>query len=283
MFRLPNYFATLGLATAISAFTFPLQAQTESVEPPADKPVSVSAELKIRDGNSARLIVKANIADGFHIYAQSQPKPFLATHIEIDASDQFQLTGPFTATVEPHRRQHPALDVELHEFEHVVSWNAPVQLLGSDLDSLTMTGHVFAQACTADRCLAPQKYLFTAKVTRIETSNATANVAATESTNSISEQPSASSDTAAGFSLQDIEVQSGSASNYSLTLILPLALLAGFLLNFMPCVLPVVGLKVLSFVEQASDSRRKIFMLNLSYASGLMSVMLVLASLAAFA
>ncbi len=127
MFRLPRFLATLGLAMAIFAVTFPLQAQTESVKPlgadhpPADKPVSVSAELKTRDGHSARLIVKANIADGFHIYAQSQPKPFLATHIEIDASDQFQLTGPFTATVEPHRRQHPALDVELHEFEHVVS------------------------------------------------------------------------------------------------------------------------------------------------------------------
>ena len=175
MFRLPRYFAILGLAMAIFAVTFPLQAQTESAEPPADKPISVSAELRILDGDSAKLIVKANIADGLHSYAQSQPKPFLATHIEIDASDQFQLTGPFTATAEPHRRQHPALDVELHEFEHAVSWSAPVHLLGRDLDSLTITGHVFAQACTADRCLAPQKYLFTAKITRIETSNAAIN------------------------------------------------------------------------------------------------------------
>ena len=74
MYRLPHYFATLGLAMAIFTITSPLLAQTES----ADKPVSVSAELRIRDDHSARLIVNANIADGFHIYAQSQPKPFLS-------------------------------------------------------------------------------------------------------------------------------------------------------------------------------------------------------------
>ena len=34
-----------------------------------------------------------------------------------------------------------------------------------------------------------------------------------------------------------------------------MALLAGFLLNFMPCVLPVIGLKIMAFVQQSGDSR----------------------------
>ena len=51
----------------------------------------------------------------------------------------------------------------------------------------------------------------------------------------------------------------------------------------MPCVLPVVGLKLLSFVQQSNDSRRRVLLLNVAYSAGLMSVMLVLATFAVFA
>ncbi len=58
------------------------------------------------------------------------------------------------------------------------------------------------------------------------------------------------------------------------------AFLAGLILNFMPCVLPVIGLKVMSFVQQAGDSRSRIFLLNLWFCLGLMAVFMVLATLA---
>jgi suppressor for copper-sensitivity B len=61
------------------------------------------------------------------------------------------------------------------------------------------------------------------------------------------------------------------------------AMLAGFILNFMPCVLPVIGLKVMSFVQQAGEDRKQIFLLNFVYALGMLSVFWVLATLAAFA
>lgn len=56
------------------------------------------------------------------------------------------------------------------------------------------------------------------------------------------------------------------------------ALLGGFILNFMPCVLPVVGLKLMSFVNQAGSSRTRIISLNLAFVAGIISVMLVLAT-----
>jgi thiol:disulfide interchange protein len=59
--------------------------------------------------------------------------------------------------------------------------------------------------------------------------------------------------------------------------------LGGLLLNLMPCVLPVIGLKVLSFVEQSGQSRGRILALNIWYSLGLISVFMVLATLAAFA
>ena len=86
----------------------------------------------------------------------------------------------------------------------------------------------------------------------------------------------------AAFSLDDLDVESVGATK-SAWVVLPFAFIAGFLLNFMPCVLPVVGLKLLSFVQQAQSDRKRILLMNLSYTAGLVSVMLVLASLAVFA
>jgi len=61
------------------------------------------------------------------------------------------------------------------------------------------------------------------------------------------------------------------------------ALLAGFILNFMPCVLPVVSLKVLGFVQQSQESGRRVAFMGLSFAAGILVVFLVLAALASFA
>jgi thiol:disulfide interchange protein DsbD len=56
--------------------------------------------------------------------------------------------------------------------------------------------------------------------------------------------------------------------------------IGGLILNVMPCVLPVIGLKILSFVQQAGHNRRRAFMLNVWYSAGLLAVFFILASLA---
>ena len=68
----------------------------------------------------------------------------------------------------------------------------------------------------------------------------------------------------------------------SLTTVLPMAFLAGLILNIMPCVLPVIGLKLMSFIKQAGENQRRVFTLNMAYVAGLMSVFLVLACVAVF-
>jgi thiol:disulfide interchange protein len=73
---------------------------------------------------------------------------------------------------------------------------------------------------------------------------------------------------------------SGGAAGLTLFAAIGLAFLGGFSLNFMPCVLPVIGLKVLSFVSQSHGSRKQIFVLNLTYSLGIISVFLGLAAVA---
>jgi len=56
-------------------------------------------------------------------------------------------------------------------------------------------------------------------------------------------------------------------------------LIGGLIMNIMPCVLPVLSLKVLSFVRQANEDRWRIFRLVLAYSAGIMTFYGVLAFL----
>lgn len=48
------------------------------------------------------------------------------------------------------------------------------------------------------------------------------------------------------------------------------AFLGGMILNLMPCVLPVISLKVLSFVRQAHEHRARVFWLGMTYSAGIL-------------
>lgn len=51
-----------------------------------------------------------------------------------------------------------------------MNWSAPVELTREvDPASLNVTNTIFAQACNADRCLAPKTYSFTAKISQAAT------------------------------------------------------------------------------------------------------------------
>ncbi|MFN5466544.1 MAG: protein-disulfide reductase DsbD family protein [Pirellulaceae bacterium] len=55
---------------------------------------------------------------------------------------------------------------------------------------------------------------------------------------------------------------------------LGLAFLGGLVLNFMPCVLPVIGLKIMGIVQESQGSRRRVAWLNFWYVLGILSVVM---------
>lgn len=59
--------------------------------------------------------------------------------------------------------------------------------------------------------------------------------------------------------------------------------IAGIILNVMPCVLPVLGIKILSFAQTSGASRRTSVVRSLVFSGGMMSVFMLLAALASFA
>lgn len=60
------------------------------------------------------------------------------------------------------------------------------------------------------------------------------------------------------------------------------AFVGGILLNLMPCVFPVLGLKVMGFVEQAGNDSKKIRLHGLAFTAGLVAAMWVLAGIILF-
>ena len=60
---------------------------------------------------------------------------------------------------------------------------------------------------------------------------------------------------------------------------LGLALLAGLILNIMPCVLPVIPLRVLSLVELARQSQRRFVTVGLAFAAGILLFFVALAAI----
>ena len=66
-------------------------------------------------------------------------------------------------------------------------------------------------------------------------------------------------------------------ANHSLLVELAVAFLGGLILNIMPCVLPVIALKVLSFVSQARETPAQVRRLGLIYGAGVLASFLVLA------
>ena len=58
-----------------------------------------------------------------------------------------------------------------------------------------------------------------------------------------------------------------------------LGFVGGLILNVMPCVLPVISLKLFSFVKQANEDRARVFRLGLAYAAGVFAWFLGFAGL----
>lgn len=84
----------------------------------------------------------------------------------------------------------------------------------------------------------------------------------------------------AGWLVGDAEpTATASKAGGSLTWFLLLGVIGGFILNLMPCVLPVIALKIFGFVQQAGETRARILRLGLAFVAGIFAWFLALAAL----
>ncbi len=81
--------------------------------------------------------------------------------------------------------------------------------------------------------------------------------------------PTAPATGAAGQAAKELDVNSAPPS-LQLAALFGSLFLGGLILNLMPCVFPVIGLKIMSFVELGGGSRRKVFMHSLTFVLGVL-------------
>ena len=114
----------------------------------------------------------------------------------------------------------------------------------------------------------PQVKAFTVKLPFGKaTAAATSNAAST----------TASSNNGAGMSAGEGPTTTSATEQRSVLMNILFAFLGGLILNIMPCVFPVLGIKIMGFVQQAGHDRRKIFMHGLAYTAGVLVCFWVLA------
>lgn len=226
--------------------------------------VQLSARYTVAtDQQPAMVEVTARIARSHYVYSTTQAKGGpLPTTIRLDPPSGVRLLGPWTPDTAPQISfwKDAYGDLPLEEHHGVVQWRAPVELppgfgLGTPLRG-SMETSVCGGSGKDKSCVPLDGLVFTADLAPPGTI-----------------PPPGVPPTPAVSSL----------SFSQLVPLLLAALVGGLLLNLMPCVLPVIGLKVLSFAEQAGDDRRRVFALNLAYVAGLMLVFLLLAGLASLA
>lgn len=267
-----------------SGFGFDSQNERETV--------SVTGKL-VQDANSpgtGKLFLEAVVPEGFHMYSLTQKDGGpTASKITLEPSNQYVVSGSFSAQTPPQIQNVEYYSVPIEEHRGTVVWTAPIQFAsGVDPSTIEIKGSLFYQICddVNGTCLEPAETSFIAKVVP-----GSAVVIAPEDASSIpapelSDPKGQRPDAAANPSESSTDVSAKKDMSFFLTreglIVLLSAFFGGLVLNVMPCVLPVISLKLMAFINQAGESRVRVFMLNLWYVAGLLTVFVFLAFLSTY-
>ena len=239
------------------------------------------SDTPVQPGDKIRIQLTAEPQGNFHVYAHSTDltKTGSVTFLAITKTGGWSFSGPSTDEL-------PEVDSSsgsiLKYYETPVTWQYETVIpRGFEGESNAISGIMGVQTCTHENCDRPVSVGWKVDIPIGKTlSGAALNFndaggikAAKEAVKEEEKLRGSALETSGTSSQPDAGEWAGS----SLASVLPLAFVAGFILNFMPCVLPVIGLKVMSFVHQAGQNPGRIFMLNAMFCLGMISVFMVLA------
>ena len=236
----------------------------------------------------------------YHVYDYAKQDPggaFKPTLLVTQVADGWAVVGPDTNGIPV-----PTEDVDgnpMVYYEEPVTWTFVVNVPEDAKPGMyDLTGSVGYQVCTEQMCDPPMAADYQVAIevaaetvgkpamlvmqagSYAETNKAALAISGlSPGERSQGDDSGTPASTGSKFDLEKLQ-GTADAESGSLIVILLVAFVAGFILNFMPCVLPVIGLKIVSFVQQAGESRQRIFTLNLWFSIGLISVFLVLATMA---
>jgi len=246
----------------------------------------------VRPGGTVKLVLTAESDTGWHVYAYAPAEPegggSKPTLIVLKQPSTWS-TGTPLASAEPTVKESIPGEPAVRYHDGSISWTTeiivPEQVADGDYDLAGIIGY---HTCTDQSCDRPTAAEFAVKVTvgdgvtgeqRPLTFAASSYATAARLAAGADSKPVVATATPPSQGLDLEELEARVEQDLSTAMILLLAFAAGLILNFMPCVLPVIGLKVMAFVQQAGDSRSRALVLNLWYSLGVMTVFMVLATM----
>lgn len=246
----------------------------------------------VAPGEKAHLTITAEPQGGYHIYPWAERDPVKVskpTLIVLTNAAGFGATPP-TAQGSLIEKPSTAVPGEVDRYyEQPVTWTIDLDVpAGTAAGDYQLAGLIGFQTCREEGCDIPQGAEFevtlpvAAKSVAGQTPLAFAPAKSyTFVANAVSEGNSSSATAAAAgqLDLKQIHADTPRPADQSLLKMMLFGFLGGLILNLMPCVLPVIGLKILSFVEQSGRHRGQIFLLNLWYSAGILAVFMILATL----
>ena len=249
------------LLLLLAASVFAQEFNMNSMPPPEMEMEYSAGALK----DNGTLTVTITVPDKWHVNANKVTDEFLKpSSIEAKAAG-IEFGEP--EWPEPIKEYNEALELEIWTFRGTFSVKLPVKSIdGSNYDSLGTVVTFSYQACDNSICLAPASKTISLD-SRV---NSDINGAAGD---------------AIGTKKNDSGINSGRenhpAPSAGIALLLFFAFVGGIILNLMPCVLPVLSLKLFSLIKQAGESRGRLLALGGATTAGILASFWVLAAVVA--
>jgi thiol:disulfide interchange protein DsbD len=236
----------------------------------------------IAPGNIARVVIKAQIQDGWHVYAPSQaPGGPTAMVIWIPDKQLFRLSGPIKSS-EPEIRYDPNFEMNTQFYEGSLTLEVPL-LVDKDAQPGNAAARIDLtyQTCNDKTCLPPATAQMNAHLVIGSAQTAEAPLASTQEPSDRPSGPTSSSP-AVSPSVQSFQGTSAPQQETKLKPLAPslpgrgglgsllwLAAVMGALSLLTPCVFPMVPITVSYFSAHAGKNRRAAVSTALVYGAGI--------------
>lgn len=236
------------------------------------------SEPTLKPGTAFDLQLEIEVADGHHIQSHTPlMDAFIKADLFLEKVDGLYFNSPVFP--EPQFKEVPVLG-RISEYSGTFSVRVPAQAeeLPEGATGLRIGGVFTYQACTEKgMCFPPDAVAFSLPATvdgkqlgagDQHPATDTRIVDESRGTTVAGEAASEASAFLPVDTADDLTIHTGIPT--SLVGLLAFAFLGGLILNVMPCVLPVISIKVLSFVQQSQEEPRRVFRLGLTFCAGIL-------------
>ena len=248
--------------------------------PPPEMQMQYSAGA-LKDGG--KLTVWVTIPEKWHVNANEVTDEFLKPSSIVVKAEGIEFGD--VVWPKPIKEYNEALELEILTFRGEFKIEIPVKSVADKYDSLGTEATFHYQACDNSICLVPAS----------KTISLGANAAGAKSSNVNNSAKKNDSETEVAASTGDNEnldmgavsdaganeKLEASAASAGIIALLFFAFLGGIILNLMPCVLPVLSLKLFSLIKQAGESRGRLLALGGATTAGILCSFWALAAVVA--